>query len=417
MLVPGTRIDDRYEVGELLGRGGMADVVRADDVVTGEAVAIKVLRLHDRRSILRFRTELEVLQLLDHPSVVRLRDSGCHDTLPYLVLDLVEGPTLATLLLDGPLGLEQAVATGAELASALVHAHRFGVVHRDVKPSNVLFADDLVHPLLADFGIALLADATRMTATGSCVGTAGYLAPEQLDGSSGPAADVYSLGLVLLESLTGLLCFPGTAAEAAFSRLHRSPAMPADLPSWLQHTLRAMTARQPEQRPRADAVAAAFEERSVDPLLESTAPLSITEPLDGKRPVASAPAPATVALDRDTVTLRERSESTRAHRSVLGGAIAAAVATIVAASAILALSADGEPRSAQPTSPVQATTSSLPQTETTVTTMVAAAVAPEPTPTAHQAPTSAELPADNRGNGHDRPKAPKPPKEPKNRSR
>src|SRR5687768_15878696 len=137
MLSPGTFIDGRYEVGALVGRGGMADVVRADDVVTGETVAVKVLRLQDEESRTRFRHETEVLRLLDHPGVVRLRDAGWHDASPYLVLDLVEGPTLARRLGGGPLGLGPALSTGQQLAAALAHAHGLDVVHRDVKPSNV----------------------------------------------------------------------------------------------------------------------------------------------------------------------------------------------------------------------------------------------------------------------------------------
>jgi serine/threonine protein kinase len=289
MLEQGTLIDGRFEVDRLLGRGGMADVVRADDAATGEPVAIKLLRHPDVRNLTRFRTEIEALEVLDHPSVVRLRGSGDHGTRPYLVLDLVEGPTLAEVLLDGPTGCAAALAIAEQLASALAHAHELDVVHRDVKPSNVLFDGfdpEAPRPRLADFGLARFSGTTRVTATGTCVGTAAYLAPEQLEGRGGPPADVYSLGLVLIECLTGVLCYPGTVAESALARLHRSPAVPADLPPWLQRTLRAMTSRTAEARPSASAVATALHARSAAGMPGET---TTTAPL--RRPVHRGPDP------------------------------------------------------------------------------------------------------------------------------
>ena len=332
MLAPGTLIDGRYEVGPLVGRGGMADVLRADDVVSGEAVAVKVLRLDDHRSRVRFRHETEVLRMLDHPAVVRLRDAGWHQASPFLVLDLVEGPTLAELLADGALGVDRAVATGGRLAAALAHAHDHEVVHRDVKPSNVLFAEgDTAHPRLADFGIARLADATRLTAAGSCVGTAAYLAPEQLEGRSGPAADVYSLGLLVLECITGMLCYPGSVAEAAMARLHRAPVVPPELPSWLRHTLRAMTDRRPDRRPSAAQVSRALGERSVGPLLPAPVVphhLTFTDlPLD--------PGPSNAAAALGQVS-RPRPASRRAAVPVV-----AVVAAAVALSAAVVLLGGG----------------------------------------------------------------------------
>jgi serine/threonine protein kinase len=249
----------------------MADVVLAHDAETGRAVAVKVLRLDDDRSLARFRSEIEVLEQLDHPGVVRLLGSGWYDdTRPYLVLELVDGPTLAALLLDGALGEERSVTIGEHLAAALAYAHDRGIVHRDVKPSNVLFEDATQPPRLADFGLARLAETTRVTVTGACVGTAAYVAPEQLEGRAGPAADVYSLGLVLIECLTGALCYSGTMAEVALARLHRSPVVPGHLPTWLRDVLRAMTHREAALRPPAAAVAEAFRARSSGPLPTGT---------------------------------------------------------------------------------------------------------------------------------------------------
>ena len=206
----------------------MGEVFRATDTNTDRAVALKVLTSSEPGSAQRFRSEADLLTLLDHPGVVRLRGSGLHDGVPYLVLDLADGPSLARELADGPLDLGRMRRVGSEIADALAHAHDHGVVHRDVKPSNVLFAAD-GRARLADFGIARLAGAQTLTRTGQLVGTAPYLAPEQVAGDEvGPAADVYALGLVLAECLTGR---PASRARrsrrrsAACTALRRSPRM------------------------------------------------------------------------------------------------------------------------------------------------------------------------------------------------
>jgi len=284
VLDPGVLIDERHEIEQLLGCGGMAEVYRARDIRMGRSVAIKLLRTVDPQSLGRFRTEIEVLCQLDHPGVVRLRGTGSHDGVPYLVLDLVDGPSLADVLVGGPLGVEQSTLIGRQLAEALAHAHGLGVVHRDVKPANVILDAEPGGVRLADFGIAFFSDTTRMTAAGMCIGTAAYLAPEQLTGQAGPAADVYALGLVVLECLTGTRCYPGTLVEAAMARLHRAPVVPVDLPVWLRHTLRAMTARDPGRRPPAEAVADAFRCRSVDAVLASTVEVDVASLSTGAAP-------------------------------------------------------------------------------------------------------------------------------------
>jgi serine/threonine protein kinase len=287
VLDPGVLIDERHEIEQLLGCGGMAEVYRARDLRTGRSVAIKLLRMVDPHSLSRFRTEIEVLSRLDHPGVVRLSGTGSHDGVPYLVLELVDGPSLDDVLVGGPLGVEQSIAIGQQLAEALAHAHGLGVVHRDVKPANVILPTEPAGVRLADFGIALFSDTTRMTAAGMCIGTAAYLAPEQLEGQAGPAADVYALGLVVLECLTGTRCYPGTLVEAATARLHRAPVVPVALPIWLRHTLRTMTARDPGRRPPAEAVAATFRCRSVDAVLASTVEVDVASLSTGAAPGAA----------------------------------------------------------------------------------------------------------------------------------
>jgi len=271
LLATGVVIDERYEVERLLGRGGMAEVFQALDLTSKAPVALKLLRDVEPRSVRRFQDELGVLGRLVHPGVVGLRASGTHDGAPYLVLELIEGPSLADLLLDGALGLQRSIAVGRQLAEALAYAHAHDVVHRDLKPANVLCESASERVCLTDFGIARWGDATRMTAPGALMGTAAYLAPEQLDGQIRPSVDVYALGLVVLECLTGVRCYSGSMIEAAVARLCRPPVIPADPPQWLQHTLAAMTTADPAHRPSADLVASAFHLRSADPVVPSTA--------------------------------------------------------------------------------------------------------------------------------------------------
>ncbi|CAI9419145.1 serine/threonine-protein kinase [Nocardioides sp. T2.26MG-1] len=255
-------LGERYELGELLGRGGMADVFRATDTLLGRPVAVKVLRdgTDDPADRARFTAEARTLAQLSHRGLVMVLDAGVAGTdtadRPFLVMELVDGPTLAAELAAGPLDRERVGAIGVQLADALAYAHDRGVVHRDVKPGNVLIgADDRVK--LADFGIArLIGDTVRHTRTGQAIGTAAYLAPEQVMGRDvDGAADVYSLGLVLLEAVTGERAYPGTPTEAAMARLTREPEVPAHLPESWQHLLRAMTATEPADRCSAAEVA------------------------------------------------------------------------------------------------------------------------------------------------------------------
>jgi hypothetical protein len=252
-----TVIADRYELGAVIGTGSSAVVHRAWDRDASATVAVKILtvgpEVHDPR---RHDREIEALARVRHPGLAALRDHGIDDGVRYLVLDLVDGPTLAEhVLLAGPLTPDATRRLGTQVAAALAAVHAAGIVHRDVKPANVLLDLDGV-PRLTDFGIAHALDATALTRSGAVVGTVGYLAPEQVRGRAvGVAADVYALGLVLLEAVTGHREYPGTAAESAAARLHRSPVVPRDLPAPLARTIRAMTASDPARRPTAAAVA------------------------------------------------------------------------------------------------------------------------------------------------------------------
>ncbi len=251
-------LDGRYELGELLGRGGAADVHRAHDRVLDRPVAVKLLRQggEEEGDRARFTAEGRLLARLQHPHLVAVLDAGTEGDRPYLVMQLVEGPTLSQACRAGPLDAEQVRAVGQGLADALAHVHEAGMVHRDVKPGNVLL-DGTGRARLSDFGIArLLADATRHTSTGITLGTAAYLSPEQVRGEEVTGAtDVYALGLVLLEALTGDREYTGPPMEVALARLHRTPQVPDRLPQPWPGLLRAMTAMRPQDRPTAAEVA------------------------------------------------------------------------------------------------------------------------------------------------------------------
>ncbi|MGN6444978.1 protein kinase domain-containing protein [Amnibacterium sp.] len=268
---PGDVLCGRYEIQSELGRGGMATVFRGLDRRLQRPVAIKVFRGGFAEAVDPQRTtqEMRLLAAVNHPSVVSVLDASNGDGVSgaFLVMELVDGDDLGLLLhrARGPLPADLARRIVADVASALATLHAQGVVHRDVKPANILVpraaagSPTGVAAKLTDFGIAQLVDGARLTAPESILGTAAYLSPEQVRGAPPrPASDVYSLGLVLLEALTGRRAFPGPAAEAAMARLHRPPALPQDASPALADLLSRMTALDPAHRPAAADVATAL---------------------------------------------------------------------------------------------------------------------------------------------------------------
>lgn len=379
-LQPGSLLAGRYRLGDLLGSGGMAFVHRATDEVLGREVALKALirTATDATELQRIRSEIDLLATLSHRALVTLFDAGTITlegrTVTYLVMELVDGPALDARLALGPLAEPEVTRMAQDLAEALVVVHGQGVVHRDLKPANILLAPS---PLpgrefdakLADFGIAALVDAARLTATGTVLGTAAYLSPEQATGARvGPASDIYSLGLVLLETLTGQREFPGPVLESLSARLTRDPDVPGALGYEWKSLLTAMTARDPESRPtaaqvldRVDALAGGAplavgagagataaivpdSTAAIAPAATTTAVLPASGPVDAATTadiepgLANGPAASTAA---------QPARATRPRRRLaLVGGVAAGIATLGAVAAFSLQGAPSEPDAA-----------------------------------------------------------------------
>ncbi len=225
-------LSDRYAIERELGRGGMAVVYLAEDRKLGRAVALKVLRPELAASLgaERFLRETEIAAKLTHPNILALHDRGDADGLLYYTMPYVEGESLSDRLArERQLPVDEALQITREVAEALAHAHAQGIVHRDIKPDNILFEGG--HAVVADFGIARAIDVAageRLTETGLAVGTPAYMSPEQASGVEGVDArsDQYALACVLYEMLAGEPPFPGSSAQAILARKVTEPPRP-----------------------------------------------------------------------------------------------------------------------------------------------------------------------------------------------
>ena len=246
----------QYRLIELLGRGGMGEVWRAYDTVTDRVVALKVLPANFAQDSVfqqRFRREAHAAGQLNEPHVVPIHTYGEIDGRLFVDMRLIEGRDLQSVLTAGPLSQERAVRVIEQVATALHAAHQAGLVHRDVKPSNILI-DENDFAYLIDFGIAHAAGETALTNTGATIGTWSYMAPERFQGGTADArADIYALACVLYESLTGQLPFPGQSLEQiAVSHMTRPPPRPsqvkAGVPTAMDDVIATGMAKNPDQR-------------------------------------------------------------------------------------------------------------------------------------------------------------------------
>ncbi|HET8975847.1 MAG TPA: protein kinase [Solirubrobacterales bacterium] len=234
----GELISDRYRIEDRLGSGGMSSVFRATDTILERTVAVKILAEHlsdDERFVARFRREALAVAKLVHPNIVQVYDTGIDSGRHYIVMEYVKGKSGAQLLQsEGTLDPETSVEIGIQACAGLDYAHRHGIIHRDVKPGNLMIiggpagGGDMTVKL-ADFGIARASEQSRITQVGSVVGTAAYLAPEQARGDEAtPSSDVYSLGVVLYQFLTGRLPYEGASlAELAVRQQSERPLPPS----------------------------------------------------------------------------------------------------------------------------------------------------------------------------------------------
>ena len=312
----GRTFNGRYQLLQVLGGGGMAQVYLARDLSLGRLVAVKVLReqyASDPSFVERFQREAQQAARLTHPNIANVYDVGNEDGLHYIVMEYVPGVTLREQIAQGaPLPIDTAVEIGAQIAGALEYAHRSGLVHRDVKPGNVLITPDGVVKVV-DFGIAKGASDLSLTGAGMALGTAAYFSPEQARGERvGPQADLYSLGVVLYEMLTGRLPFESdNDVGLAFKHISEPPVPPRQLNPAIPPQLNAIVlkalAKNPADRFASAAqmeaalrnyVAFGAQNTAVAPVAPSAAPLHVPPPGRGAgyppppvvRPVYQAPA-------------------------------------------------------------------------------------------------------------------------------
>jgi eukaryotic-like serine/threonine-protein kinase len=406
-LEPNTLLAGRYRITAVLAEGGMGVVYRAQDQRLSRLVAIKTVRYQDQNLVIRLRREAQLLARLTHPNVVSLYDVGEHEGRPYLVTQFVDGVPLRQLL--GRMTERRIAWIAEQIANGLAAAHTLGIVHRDLKPSNVLVGDGTVR--LLDFGIARHINDAALTSSEALLGTAAYISPEQLAGEpAGPGADIYALGLVLIESFSGRAAFAGSFSETVAARMIEPPRLPDELPPAWHGLIGAMTDPVAETRPSAVAVAAAVralgrpssDATAVAPVPGPAATDTGEVPVDPRRvPLPAAgltdvpPAPAIVPLPSgtwDEEPLRQRRNRVLRPMVLVAAAVAFGFVGVLGA-AMLATA-----RTDRPSQPVDAAAdtagtqpaNTLPMTGSTTTQVSPAVTAPvtPPAPTTTAAPVT-----------------------------
>jgi serine/threonine protein kinase len=392
MTGPGSSLgpEGRYRLVRRLGGGGMGEVWEADDTVLGRRVALKVLAQEladDARSTKRFVREARATAKLTHPNVTRVYDFGRDGDLPYLVMELLEGDTLADRLAGGPLPPAEAARIGAAVADALDAAHGRGIIHRDVKPSNILLTP-AGEVKVMDFGIAAAADETHSTTGSELYGTAAYISPERAAGQPvTPAADVYSLGAVLYELLTGRPPFIGDSPVLVVrAHLHQRPRPVRELAPWVPPRLadacELALAKDPTRRP-SSAAALAIRLRAASSRLAASVPGSAEAPTTRLRPtkrrdparrqrpaqptpvIAAAPPRSSAAT---TVKVEPDRAVWRRHRRRTVPLLVGTLVVVLAALAVMEL------RGGDQAAPAPATTATAAAPQVTVTLQTTALV-------------------------------------------
>ncbi|WP_344846862.1 serine/threonine-protein kinase [Kribbella ginsengisoli] len=395
-------VAERYRLGTSLGRGGMGEVFRAVDEQLGRPVAVKLMLPSDRdpSAVERFHREARAAAQLNDPHVVAVYDFGQHGNEFFLVMELVDGRTVAGELAEyGPLPKDRAIGIIEQAALGLAAAHREGVVHRDVKPGNLLLTPDGTVKV-ADFGIAHRADeATALTATGQLIGSALYLAPERArGGQAGTPSDVYSLGCVLYQLLTGQPPFAGEhPAAILYQHVDAEPALPSatrpELAGAFETALFRMLAKEPAERPTAEEIAAGFLRTPALATAAMVAPAVAPTVRAAVVPVETTPlVPVTPAPPPPS------GWQTRQKALLAGG-----IALLAAAAAVLAvvLLNNNDPQlpetnnvgpgpgvtSGTPTAPANPSTSGPGQTRTTNQSTQSTTAKPSQTPSSQNTPT------------------------------
>ncbi|MFF3677897.1 serine/threonine-protein kinase [Streptomyces sp. NPDC002120] len=313
----------RYRLQGLIGSGGTADVFRGIDQTLGREVAVKVFRAGtDTVTADRFCDEARTLARLSHRALVTVYDAGRHGQGAYMVTELIRGVTLRTWMDAGPLSALQVTRIGADISSALDHVHAHGVIHHDVKPSNILLGEE-GSPHLADFGLSRTVHDDSHSAPDTLVGTLPYMAPEQFLGQgASTASDIYALGMTLLEALTGRREYQGTPVEIGTAHLLRQPRIPEGLPDDLDRLLRTMTDQTPAYRPDAATVHQRLQDIAQAPrprTAAGAAPTSTSTHRSSLPPPAAHPMRTPAPTQSRAVSRRQAAALSLAAASVAAG--------------------------------------------------------------------------------------------------
>ena len=327
----GAVVDERYRLDRKIGSGGMADVWLAEDTELDRQVAIKILHdrfAQDKEFVQRFQREAQSAAGLQHPNVVGIFDRGAFRDTYFIAMEYVDGPSLKDLV-KGGMGIKDAIDFTRQILNAARFAHRKGIVHRDLKPQNVLI-DDEGRARVADFGIARAGENSDITATGSVMGTAQYISPEQAQGKeTTPRSDIYSIGVILYEALTGRVPFEGDSAVAvALKQVSEAPRRPSainpDVPPALDAVVMRALAKDPDARFKdADAFLRALDaaERAPEaPRPEDTAAYAAISPAGE----------ADIPRDEQYDEYEEREQRHRRWRWFIVALLVAGVAALVA---------------------------------------------------------------------------------------